>query len=156
MVRFLTQIDTSGSRTWQVMDAHLALARGDTAHALMRVDRHVRQADDREFTGEPGSVRSFAWADLLVHLCEPGEAIEIYGRLDSTSARLAIPMLQVRSWAERGALYQQLGDRDKAIEMYQLFIEAWSGGDDSVQPQVERAREAVAALEGRVDVPLEE
>ena len=101
-------------------------------------------------------MRSFAWADLLVHLGEPAEAIEIYSRLDSTSARLAIPMLQVRSWAERGALYQQLGERDKAIEMYQLFIAAWSDGDDIVQPQVQRARDAVAALEGRVDVPIEE
>ena len=155
LVRFLAQIDTSASRTWRVMDAFLALARGDTAHAVMRIDRHVRQADDREFTGEPGSVRSFAWADLLVHLGEHEEAIEVFGWLDSTSTRLARPMLQVRSWPERGALYQQLGEPDKAIEMYQLFIEAWSGGDDGVQPQVERARSAVAALQGQVDLPAE-
>ncbi|MCZ6755327.1 MAG: hypothetical protein O7E49_08445, partial [Gemmatimonadetes bacterium] len=153
--RFLDNIDTTGFRTWRTMEAHLALARGDTAHALARVDSHVRQGDDLEFTGEPGGVRSFAWGDLLVRLGEPAEAIGIYGRLDSTRTRIANPSLQVRSWAERGALYQQLGDRDKAIEMYQLFIDAWSSGDDIVQPQVERARSAVAALQGQVDLPGE-
>ena len=90
-----------------------------------------------------------------MNLGEPREAIDIYGRLDSTSARLANPFLQVRSWAERGALYQQLGDRDKAIEMYEQFIAAWAGGDDVIQPQVERARSAVAALQGQVDLPAE-
>ncbi len=153
--RFLAHIDTTGFRTWRTMDAHLALARGDTAHALARVDSHVRQGDDLEFTGEPGGGRSFAWGDLLVRLGEPAEAIDVYGRLDSTRARIANPFLQVRSWAERGALYQQLGDRDEAIEMYRLFIDAWSGGDDIVQPQVERARSAVAALQGQVDLPAE-
>jgi tetratricopeptide (TPR) repeat protein/TolB-like protein len=153
--RFLGNVDTTGFRTWRTMDAHLALERGDTAYTLALIDRHVRQADDLEFTGNPGGVRSFAWADLLVRVGDPATAVDIYGRLDSTRARIGSPSLQVRSWAERGALYQQLGDRDKAIEMYQLFIDAWSDGDYIVQPQVERARSAVAALEGQVDQPTE-
>ncbi len=153
--RFLDNIDTTGFRTWRTMDAHLALARGDTAYALAQIDQHVRQADDLEFSGDPGGVRSFAWADLLVRVGDPATAIDVYGRLDSTRVRVGSPSLQVRSWAERGALYQQLGDRDKAIEMYQLFIDAWSDGDEVVQPQVERARSAVAALQGQVDLPAE-
>jgi len=36
--RFLAQIDTTSSRTWRVMEGHLALERGDSAAARHRVD----------------------------------------------------------------------------------------------------------------------
>jgi hypothetical protein len=52
----------------------------------------------------------------------------------------------VRSFAERGALYQQLGERDKAIEYYERFIAAWEKADPKLQPLVERARQAVQAI----------
>jgi tetratricopeptide (TPR) repeat protein len=58
----------------------------------------------------------------------------------------------IQSWAERGALYQQLGQRDAAIEMYEKLIDAWRDGDQHVQPSVERARQAVRVLRGEVDV----
>jgi serine/threonine-protein kinase len=151
--RYLARIDTAGSRTWRTMDAHLAWARGDTAQARMRVEAQVENADDLEFAGEFGGPRAWAWADLLAEMGDPAGAIAVYGWFDSTSTRMSHPTLQVRSWAERGALYQQLGERDRAIEMYQKFIDAWAGGDDIVQPQVQAARDAIAALSGEVDTP---
>jgi len=52
----------------------------------------------------------------------------------------------VRSYAERGALYQQLGEREKAIEYYERFIASWRDADPKLRPAVERARAAVQAI----------
>ncbi len=151
--RFLSSLDTTGSRTWRAMDAHLALARGDTARARMRVERHVQNADSLEFSGSPGGARAFAWADLLAQLGQADEAADIYAHLDSSGVRSSNTGLHVRSWAERGALYQHLGRTELAIEMYERFIDAWRGADSQLQPLVDRARDAVAALRGEVREP---
>ncbi len=148
LVRLLQAIDTTGTRTWRVADAYLALARGDSARARLRVDRHVRNADDLEFMGEPGAGRAFLWADLLARLGDYEEAIEVYGYLDAADLRAEHPGLHVRSFAERAALSQQLGATDQAIEFYERFIAAWERGDEAVQPLVQRARDAIAALRG--------
>lgn len=148
--RFLARIDTTGSRTWATMDAHLALARGDTARANRRVRQQVDNADELEYEGNAGAVRAFGWADLLTQLGRLSDAVEIYGQLDSTRTALTPPALRIRSFAERGALYQQLGDADRAIEMYERFVEAWRRADAPLQPQVDRAREAIAALRGEL------
>jgi len=144
----LQHVDTSAWVTWHVADAHLALARGDTAHARMRVERHYRAAGDAEFAGFEGGIRSFAWGDLLARLREPRVAIDAYGRLDSLDDHINNAGFVVRSWAERGALYRQLGDATQAIRYYERFIEAWQQADPELQPFVERARQAVAALKG--------
>ncbi len=144
----LQHVDTLAWATWHVADAHLALARGDTARALRRVERHYRTAGDAEFNGFEGGIRAFAWGDLLARLREPRLAIEAYARLDSLDDHIQNAGFVVRSWAERGALYQQLGEVPQAIRYYERFIEAWQHADPELQPSVERAREAVAALKG--------
>ena len=116
----------------------------------MRVERHYRTAGDAEFSGFEGAIRSFAWGDLLARLREPRLAIDAYARLDSLEERIHQPGFVVRSWAERGALYQQLGDVPQAIRYYERFIEAWQHADPELQPVVERARKAIAALKGDV------
>lgn len=146
LTRFLALADTTGSSTWRVAEALLALVRGDTARARMRVDRHFRQPSPTEFTGSPGIIRAFGWGDLLARLGEPRLAIDAYTQIDSNSARLSQPGLAVRSHAERGALYQLLGDVPRAIEHYERFITAWEYADSTLQPAVERAREAVRLL----------
>ncbi len=151
--RFIDKVDTTESRTWRVMQAHLSLMRGDTAHAQTRIDDHVRNADELEFSGEHGTVRAFAWADLLTQLGLFREAIDIYARIDSVDSRTEVPTLHVRSFAERGALYQALGETAEAIEMYEKFIAAWGGGDEPVQPMVQRARDAIAVLRGETQSP---
>jgi tetratricopeptide (TPR) repeat protein len=150
LTAFLPLVDTVGSATWRVADAQLALARGDTAHARMRVDRHYRQPAPVEFTGDQGVIRSYAWGDLLARLGDARLALEAYGRIDSAEARIQHPGLLVRSWAERGALAQRLGDVPQAIAHYERFIEAWKSADAELQPMVDRARSAVAALRGEV------
>jgi tetratricopeptide (TPR) repeat protein len=143
---FLARVDTTNSSTWRVADALLALERRDTARARMRVDRHFRNPGANEFTGEAGIVRSYGWGDLLGRMNEPRLAIDAFARIDSTSERAQRPGLAIRSLAERGALYQQLGERERAIEYYERFIAAWRAADPKLQPMVERAREAVQAI----------
>ena len=144
----LRHVDTLTWSTWPVADAHLALARGDTARARRRVERHYRTALDAEFNGFEGGVRSFAWGELLTRLHEPRRAIEAYARLDSLEERVHHAGLVVRSWAARGALSQQLGDAPQAIRYYERFIDAWQHADRELQPLVARARETVAVLKG--------
>jgi tetratricopeptide (TPR) repeat protein len=144
----LRHVDTLNSATWRVADAQLALARGDTARARTRVERHYKTPAESEFTGEQGIVRSFAWADLLTRLHQPEAALAAYARVDTMEDRLYHPGFVVRSWAERGALHQQLGHKAEAIADYQRFIEAWRHADPEFQPLVDRARAAVAALQG--------
>ena len=153
LTMLVPQADTVRSNTWRVTDAHLALARGDTARARMRVERHFRVPAEGEFSGEPGVVRAFAWGDLLARLSEPRLAIDAYARLDTLGDRIQHPGFVVRSWAERGALYQQLGETQEAIRYYERFIDAWQHADAELQPFVQRARAAVAALKGEVREP---
>jgi tetratricopeptide (TPR) repeat protein len=150
LVAFLARTDTVGSATWRVADGLLALERGDTARARMRVDRHYRQPAEAEFTGDQGVIRSYAWGDLLARLGDARLALEAYGRIDSAEARIQHPGLVVRSWAERGALSQRLGEVPQAVAYYERFIEAWKDADAELQPMVVQARNAVAALRGEV------
>jgi tetratricopeptide (TPR) repeat protein/TolB-like protein len=144
----VARADTINSTTWRVAAAHLALARGDTARARTRVDRHFRTPGEFEFTGEQGVVRAFAWGDVLARLRMAREAISAYARMDSVEERIVHPGLLIRSWAERGALHQQLGETADAVRWYERFIAAWEHADPELQPEVERARDAVAVLKG--------
>jgi hypothetical protein len=56
--------------------------------------------------------------------------------------------LLVRSYAARAASYQRLGERERALEWYEKFVAAWDGADATLQPTVQRAREAMATLRG--------
>ena len=142
----LASVDTTNSTTWHVVDAQLALLRGDSARARMRVERHYRRPEQVELRGDNGAIRTYAWADLLSRLGEPGQAIQAFALLDSAERSVPHPGLQVRSWAERGALYQRLGDADKSEEFYRKFIEAWKDADSVLQPMIDRARAALGAL----------
>jgi tetratricopeptide (TPR) repeat protein len=146
LTRFLAYADTIGSATWRVADAALALARGDTARARARVDRHYRTPAPTEFSGEQGMVRSFGWGVVLAELGEPAMALEAFARIDTAEARLQHPGLLVRSFAERGEIYQRQGDLTRAVEYYDKFIAAWENADPELQPQVDRVRKARAAV----------
>ncbi len=150
MVGFLRSIDTTASGTGHVTEAVLALARGDSAAARRLVERHYRTAQAGDFRGEPGMVRAYGWGVLLAGLGEARLAIEAFARVDSNEVRSQRPGLLVRSYAERGDLYQQLGELDKAVEYYDRFLEAWANADAELQPQVERVRKARAAARGEV------
>ena len=47
-----------------------------------------------------------------------------------------------------GELYEAQGDRDKAVEHYNEFVEMWQDADPELQPQVNDVRERLARLVG--------
>ena len=152
LTHFLSYQDAD---TWHSGRAHLALARGDTAEARDIVERRFRPDESRP-AGWSGaeSKEGYAWADLLARLGDLREAVDAYAQLDSIHLDAGVTLM-IRSWAERGALYQELGERRQAIEMYQKFIDALEDGDETVQPMVERARRALAALRGEAYPPVD-
>jgi DNA-binding SARP family transcriptional activator len=45
-----------------------------------------------------------------------------------------------------GELYEERGDREKALQYYNRFVEVWAGADAELQSQVEDVRERMARL----------
>ena len=150
LTRFLGLSDTTGSSTWRVARAELALERGDTAEARTRASSALGSTPPNEFAGEYGLVRSAAWADVLARLGQLRDAADVLARIDSIPPTAGGPGFRVRSWAERGAVLQRLGRTAEAIEQYERFIDAWTDADPVLQPFVERARRTVAALKGEI------
>jgi tetratricopeptide (TPR) repeat protein/tRNA A-37 threonylcarbamoyl transferase component Bud32 len=48
---------------------------------------------------------------------------------------------------ELGELYEQKGDRTKALERYRTFVDLWQDADPELQPRVREIRERIARLE---------
>jgi tRNA A-37 threonylcarbamoyl transferase component Bud32/tetratricopeptide (TPR) repeat protein len=140
-----------------IVSAHMALERGDTAGAR-RLALAATGADPTRGTVAtskvPSGVSRLAWAlgwgDVLARLGLLEAAATAYAYVDSAPHPVSAPGALVRSWAERGALLQRLGRTQEAIAVYQRFIDAWDRADPGLQPLVERARQAVAALRGEV------
>lgn len=53
-----------------------------------------------------------------------------------------------RAYKRLGELYEALGNREKAIEYYDLFVNLWDEADDQFQPQVTDVRGRIARLVG--------
>jgi tetratricopeptide (TPR) repeat protein/TolB-like protein len=142
-----------------IVRAELALDRGDTAAARRRALAAIRgtptgMVDARRVPA--GAARlpwSVGWGDVLARVGLLEDAAVVYGYADSAPTPVALPGLLVRSWAERAALMQQLGQTGEAARLYERFIDAWQHADPSLQPMVERARRAVEALGGRIEQP---
>jgi serine/threonine-protein kinase len=146
-------------------EALLLLARGDTAGARSVVARFFDPKPFPEraliaglefgpvahFTLEAHQVAdAFAWGDALSQLGDRRRAVQAYAKLDQRFLHLfrADPkwLLRVRSWYERGRLYEQLHDTTDAIKMYEQFIDAWRDADAPLQPMVREARAGLARL----------
>jgi len=130
--------------------AHMALERGDSADARRRA-RAATAPTAQQPDGAALLVWALGWGDLLARLGDLEQAAAIYAHADSVPHPVQVPGALVQSWAERGALLQRLGRTQEAIALYQRFIEAWDRADPGLQPLVERARRAVAALRGEVE-----
>ncbi len=79
---------------------------------------------------------------------DPRGAIEAYARLESANFDFEGAPIVVRSWPERAALHQQLGETREAIELYERFLDAWRNPSPHLQHVVDRARAAVGELRG--------
>jgi hypothetical protein len=81
-------------------------------------------------------------------------ALQTYEALTPSnfSVGLAEPgaALYVRSLLRRGALYEQVGDRDAAMRSYAEFVRWWSGADAALQGEVREAQAALTRLRDQV------
>ena len=54
--------------------------------------------------------------------------------------------LYARSFLARGQLYEQLGEKAKAVAAYTNFLDLWKEADPKLQPQLQRAQDGLARL----------
>ena len=52
------------------------------------------------------------------------------------------------SYLRRAEIYEQLGEKKKAIEHYRRFLELWKECDPELRPTFEKAQISLARLEG--------
>ncbi len=67
------------------------------------------------------------------------------------SNKEGIPSIEANlatAYQRLGELYESRGDREKAAQFYNEFIELWENADPEFQPQVQEARERLAGLVG--------
>jgi serine/threonine-protein kinase len=128
-----------------------AQATWDAAEALARGDRMGQIAALRR-------ARQLAWC-AHCGLYEEAEAWDRLGQADSARVTLerAVTTIAYRdeyndaafyapALQRLGELYEAKGDRPRAREYYQRFIDRWRKADPALQPRVAAARERLAAL----------
>ncbi len=90
-----------------------------------------------------------------------GQAYELAGQSDSAlavfeRAATADELFRMYTWGgavaptykRLGELYEERGDREKAVEFYNQFVELWTDADAELQPVVQDVRERIARLVG--------
>jgi tetratricopeptide (TPR) repeat protein len=132
--------------------ARTARAEADSAQAALH-EANVTEAEaylDWKRAGQPERA-----VERLQSIPQHRDAI-LYARvlLDAGRTEEAIPLLQslahIWNWTiayyRLAALYEQLGEPDKARVAYSEFIERWKNADPRLQPMVDTARAALARL----------
>ncbi len=125
---------------------YLAIAEGRAAEALSHF---------KAWRAEPNFFRSgsaFAVATLME---QAGQADSALAVLEAVTAK---PQHAATLWENRwtlapayerlGALYEERGQRDKALEALSNFVELWKDADPVLQPRVREAKERMARLAG--------
>ncbi|MES2521407.1 MAG: protein kinase [Gemmatimonadota bacterium] len=139
---------TNGLPELQALEA---LERRDTTTA-MRLAREFPSLDSlkRGVLGMNG-VRLVARAEVMARLGNPRRAVEILEIIDPArfspgSMIDAGYAVYVRSYMQRARLYEQLGEKDRAIASYERFLELWKDAEAPLQPQLSEARMAIGRL----------
>ncbi len=136
-----------GERELAEIETLILLAEGKPAEALTRA-RDAQQARD----GTPAGCQACA-ASLMASVHDS------LGQADSTIASLerflAVPLSErilPDSWSlattrkRLGELYDAKGERTKAIEQYQAFVDQWADADPDLQPSVASVRNRIEEL----------
>jgi len=89
----------------------------------------------------------FLRAELLRQLGRDQEALGWYDSFRIGRYRTAI--YRAPTHLHRGEIYEQMGDRAKALEHYGHFVVLWSDADPELQPLVEDVRGRMARLAAR-------
>ncbi len=132
------------------LDAAEALARGDTA-AARTIAATFPSADSVKTTrlGMAG-MRTVLRAELIEALGDPRAAAAQYEAIHPSRFNNALVdpgyAVYVRTFAARARLYEQIGERDKAIAAWTEFLRRWEKGDADSEPARREARTALQRL----------
>ena len=140
--------------TWPELDAREALERGDTTRA--RAIAATFSPAARVATARLGlaGLRTALRAEVLADLGDAAGAVAQYEAMHPS--RFATSLIDpghavyVRTFAARARLYEQLGEREKAIAAWTEFLRRWEKGDAETEAA---RREARAALQRLRDQP---
>jgi serine/threonine-protein kinase len=120
-------------------NAHLALARGDSAGALELL------AALPVWPCYSCYHEQLTRARLLAAFGRDAEAVELLDRMPF-HLQFGPPADAVLVALESGRLHERLGNREEAIPAYSFVIDAWRSPDPALEPFVEEARTAIARL----------
>lgn len=157
---YLTTDDTSyiaPLRRWgskripSEVEALMALGTGDTARAAAIAARFPPPDSTRLVTDAGAGFARFAQAEVFARLGDLRRAASLYESIQRKDLGLAFGAdprwpLYARSFLARGQLYEQLGDRPRAIAAYQEFLEIWKEAAPELRDQLRLAREGIIRL----------
>ncbi len=128
------------TRLMQAQAGWAQIEEGDTLPGLRRMERALGGLVNQAGYLLKDPVR-FAYARTLASVPasrQRGIAMLDYG--------FEFPLMLPATWLALGRIYEQEGQRDKAIQAYQRITRLWAGADSTLQPQVREARDAIARL----------
>jgi eukaryotic-like serine/threonine-protein kinase len=132
------------------VEALIALDAADTARAA-RLAAAWAPPDSATALGAPrAGLAQFVQAEVYARLGDLRRAVALYEALDPEDIGVGgvdprWPFF-ARSFLARGQLYEQLGERQKAMAAYERFIELWKDASPALQGQVRVARSGLARL----------
>ena len=133
------------------VEALMALEAGDTTRAAAIAARFPAP-DSARLVSDPGSgFARFAQAEIFARLGDLRRSAAIYESIQRKDLGLAFGTdpqwpLYARSFLARGQLYEQLGDRPRAIAAYEEFLAIWKEAAPELRDQLRLAREAIIRL----------
>jgi len=132
------------------LDARIALVLGDTAKARQAVAKFSPADSVAKARLGLAGLRTVMRAEVLEVLGDKRGAIAQYEAMHPSrfNSSFIDPgyAVYVRTFAARARLYEQVGERDKAIAAWQDFLRRWEKGDAITEPARAEARTALQRL----------
>ncbi len=140
----------SGREPPPVLQAMMALAARDTARAA-QIAARMPPPDTARLISPPDQIDDpVSRAAVLAAVGQKRAALAVHESIDPSHFKVlgADPRwaMYPRSLLERGALYEQLGERAKAAGAYQKYLDIMRDADPLLRPQIQLARTRLTAL----------
>ena len=139
--------------------ALMAIERGDTTAATRLAAAFPGIDSLRKATLSMNGMRLMARAEVMAALGRTRLATEIYESIDPARFGMASNPepgwpLYVRSYLKRARLYEQLGEKQRAITSYERFLSLWKDAEAPLQSQLREARTAIGRLRDASTIPV--